>query len=375
MQIVREFDLARLAEDRGWPRVSIFLPTIRGSQSMEANRIVLKNQLKRAEGELRELDLRPSQIEAILGPTRQLLDEPLFWAGASDGLAVFSSMAGTRLFRIPLRLPELVAVGNRFVIWPLLPLLTTSGHYFVLTLSHFDAHLFQASRFGIDEVPLEPIKLPEQPTMPASRRPQAAFVGAGTGRLHSGVGGAVLPDRKTLTLERFRRVDAALRQTLGGERAPLVIAGVGYLHALYERVNTYPYLLTAGVGGSPRDLTLEELRQQSWDVVEQALRQPEALAANRYLRLRGTGRTSARPTDVYAAALEGRVETLFVSSDVSGWRPADGEPAVARLAEVMTDGELVDLAALAALRNSGSVFAVPEERMPEDALAAAVFRF
>ncbi len=374
MQLVREFDLARLAEDRGWPRVSIFLPTSRGAQSMDANRILLKNQLKRAEVELRDFDLRPSQIDAILGPTRQLLDESLFWAGASDGLALFASIGGTRLFRLPLQLPELVAVGNRFVVWPLLPLLTTSGHYFVLTLSHFDAHLFQASRFGIDEVPLERIKL-DEPAIPETRRPQATFVGAGTGRLHSGVGGAVLPDRKTLTLERFRRVDQALRHTLGGEQAPLVVAGVSYLHALYERVNNYPYLLSAGVGGNPRDITLDQLRQRSWEIVEPVLRQPEALAANEYLRLRGTGRTSTLPADVYAAALEGRVDTLFVSSDVSGWRPADGGPAVVRLSEAMTDGELVDLAALATLRNSGSVFAIPEDRMPEHALVAAVLRF
>lgn len=375
MQLVREFDLARLAEDRGWPRVSIFLPTSRGKHSMGANRISMKNQLKQAEAELRELDLRPTQIEAILGPARQLLDEPLFWAGASDGLAVFASMAGTRLFRLPLPLPELVVVGNRFVIWPLLPLLTSSGHYFVLTLSHFDAHLFQASRFGIDEVPLESVKLAEQPAVPSSRRPQAAFVGSGTGRLHSGVGGAVLPDRKTLTLERFRRIDQALRHALGGERAPLVVASVSYLHGLYQRVNNYPYLLATGVGGSPRDLTLEDLRQRSWEVVEPVLRQPEALAANQYLRLRGTGLTSTRPAEVYAAAIEGRVETLFVSSDVRGWRPADGSSAVVRLADAMTDGELVDLAALATLHNSGTVLAVPEERMPEHSLVAAVLRF
>jgi len=185
----------------------------------------------------------------------------------------------------------------------------------------------------------------------------------------------VSPDRKTLTLERLRLVDEALRHALAGGRAPLVLAGVSYLRALYERVNHYPYLLSAGVGGSPRDITLEQLRQRSWEIVEPVLRQPEALAANQYLRLRGTGRTMTRPAEVYAAALEGRVETLFVSSDVSGWRPSNGGPAVVRLAEAMTDGELVDLAALATLRNSGSVFAVPDRRMPEQTLAAAVLRF
>lgn len=374
MQLIREFELARLAEDRGWPRVSIFIPTRRGIQSLDANRITLKNQLRLADAELAEMGLRPAQIDAILGPTRGLLDESLFWAGASDGLAVFAGMAGTRVYRLPLPLPGLVTVGNRFVVWPLLPLLTTSGHYFVLTLSHFDAHLFQAARFGIDEVPLEQISLDDVSGVPA-RRPQAAFVGAGTGRLHSGVGGAVEPDRKTLTLERFRRFDEMVRHVLAGEQAPLVIAGVSYLRALYERVNDYPYLLTAGVDGSPRGLTLDELRRKSWEIVEPVLRAPESAAANQYLRWRGTGRTLTRPADLYAAALEGRVQTMFVSSDASGWRTADSGPAIVRLAEVMTDGELVDLAALATLRNSGSVFAVPDERMPENAPAAATLRF
>jgi len=374
MQLVREFDLARLTDDRGWPRVSMFVPTRRGIQSLDANRIALKNQLKSAEAELVEMGLRPTQTDAVLGPARALLDESMFWTAASDGLALYAGLAGTRVYRLPLQLPELVAVGNRFVVWPLLPLLTTSGHYFVLTLSHFEAHLFQATRFALGEVPLGQISL-EHELRAGVRRPQAAFVGAGTGRLHRGVGGAVLPDQKILLVERFRRVDDMVREALAADQAPLVVAGVGYLRALYERVNNYPWLLAAGVEGSPRGMTLDDLRSRSWRVVEPVLRAPEIAAASQYLRLRGTGRTLSRPADVYGAALEGRVETLFVSSDVSGWRAPDGDGGAVRLADVMTDGELVDLAALATLRNSGSVFAVSEDRMPEHSLVAAVLRF
>jgi hypothetical protein len=374
MQLVREFDLARLTDDRGWPRVSMFVPTRRGIQNLDTNRITLKNQLKSAEAELVHMGLRPTQIEAVLGPTRALLEESMFWTAASDGLAVYAGLAGTRLYRLPLQLPALVAVGNRFVVWPLLPLLTTSGHYFVLTLSHFEAHLFQGTRFALGEVPLGQISL-EHELRAGLRRPQAAFVGAGTGRLHRGVGGAVAPDQKILTAERFRRVDDMVREVLAADQAPLVVAGVGYLRALYERVNNYPHLLAAGVEGSPRGMTLDELRSRSWGLVEPVLRAPEIAAVSQYLRLRGTGRTLAAPADVYSAALEGRVETLFVSSDVSGWRAPDGERGAVRLAEAMTDGELVDLAALATLRNSGSVFAVAEDRMPEHSLVAAVLRF
>jgi hypothetical protein len=48
---------------------------------------------------------------------------------SGDGLALFSEQGSVRQFRVPLWLAELVAVSDRFLIRPLLPLLGAAGHF------------------------------------------------------------------------------------------------------------------------------------------------------------------------------------------------------------------------------------------------------
>ena len=60
------------------------------------------------------------------------MDDGLFWQHQSDGLALYSRPGWWRSFRVPLDLPELAVVGDRFHVSPLLRLLTGDGHFLVL---------------------------------------------------------------------------------------------------------------------------------------------------------------------------------------------------------------------------------------------------
>jgi hypothetical protein len=57
----------------------------------------------------------------------------------------------------------------------------------------------------------------------------------------------------------FRRIDKGLHELVRDERVPLVLAGVDYLHPIYKKVNSYPHLMEAGVGGNPERLSAKEL--------------------------------------------------------------------------------------------------------------------
>ena len=52
------------------------------------------------------------------------------------------------------------------------------------------------------------------------------------------------------------------------------------MQALYQKANTDPGLLVAGIDGSPRDLSTGELRRRAWPLVEPVLRPNEAVAAS-----------------------------------------------------------------------------------------------
>jgi hypothetical protein len=215
-----------------------------------------------------------------------------------------------------LRLPELVTVGERFVVRPLLPLLIAGGHFYVLALSQNEIRLFEGTRFSLDEVALDGLPLAMWLTMPR-RRPQvqAFLADRGGTRGHTAFHGSDEAEPRMLVLQHFQRVDQALREVLGRGRAPLVFAGVRSMQALYQEANTYPELLAAGLDGSPRDISAGQLHRRAWPLVEQVLRGNEAVAAGAHRSLQGTGRTCSDPAEVLTAARQGRVEALFLSTD------------------------------------------------------------
>lgn len=134
MDILNEHDLLQVAGQPG-TRISIFLPTHRSGPQTERNRIRLKNQLKHAHHALRADGMPTAQIETLLEPGHRIPNLVGLWDQPSDGLAVFLRPDGPRHLGVPLRLPELVTVGDRFVVRPLLSLLSTGGHFYVLALS------------------------------------------------------------------------------------------------------------------------------------------------------------------------------------------------------------------------------------------------
>src|SRR4051812_10871816 len=187
MDLLYAHDLTELANRRGGPRISLFLPTHRGGPQTVRNRIRLKNLLRHAEDALRADGVRGGQIDAVLQPARHLLDLMWLWDQPSDGLALFCGPDEFRHLRVPLRLPELVTIGDRFLVRPLLPLLTADGHFYVLALSQDEIRLYEGTRLDLDEAALDGFPLAVWQTMPR-RPPQVHAFVAGRG----GAGGAAV---------------------------------------------------------------------------------------------------------------------------------------------------------------------------------------
>lgn len=362
MDLLNARHLIGLAGERGGTRVSLFLPTHRAGPQIERNRIRLKNLLRRVEQEL-----HPDS--AILEPARALVDGTSFWHRPSDGLAVFIGPDGVHHVRVPLRLPETAAIGDRFLVGPLLPLLTADRQFYVLALSQDDIQLFRGSRYDLEEVSLDGLPLALWLTMPRRQQQVHAFVAdrGGAGARAVFHGGST--DQTALVRQHFRRVDRALRDVVGDGDVPLVLAGVRSTQDLYRQVSTYPNLVAGGVEGSTRDMSPQVLHRQAWPLAAPVLRGAEAAAHATYRSLAGTGRTAARLTEVADAAGQGRVETLFLRND------AAVVPALVRLDGTPDREEQRDRAAVATLRHGGQIYTVPGSRMPDETPACAILRY
>ena len=375
-------DLTQLTAQRGSHRLSVFLPLSTGTAQTTKTPVRARKLLRRAGQELRRDGMRPAQAEAVIDAAVALVEDRLPTVkSTAAGLVMFVTSDELRHFQVPMRLPELAVLGDRFTVGPLLPLFTVDGSFFVLALSQDDVRLFQGTRRGMDHVDLSGYELAAWASMPLRRPAQVhAFIadrgGAGSRAVFHGVGAGTPDDRKALITRHFRGVDHALREVLPSNgQAPLVLAAVRRMQSLYSEVNTYPHLLGQGIDGSPRDLPVVTLHRRAWPLVEPALRRTEEKAISRFEELHGTGLTVDGPTDTLAAAEHGQVQSLLLCADGSRWSDFPHDDGVARLSDGARVEEKVELAALATLHNAGDIFVVPAERMPGNSLLAATLRY
>jgi len=377
-------ELQSLIERRDGPCVSLYMPTERAGGDPKQNAIRFKNLLTRANESLEETGLRAAEAEALLGPATKLLDESIFWQRQSDGLALFVSDGFFLGYRQPLQFEETVLVGPRFHIKPLLPLISGDGRFYVVALSRAEVRVLQGTHFSVDQLEIEDVpdsladamkydEFEEQiqfhtataPRAHGSRR--AIFHGHGAGH----------DDESDSILRYFRQVDKGLNEILNSSHAPLIVAALEHLHPIYAEANTYPHLLEAGVMGNPDPLTTKELHQRAWAVVRPYFEAKQRQAAEQVRVALGTGMASADINVVVPAAASGRVATLFIDPNRQAWGRLDRQTLELERDQVASseNEELIDLAAVHTLRQSGTVYAVEPGDMPGEGSVAAVFRY
>jgi hypothetical protein len=360
-----------LLEASAPPCVSIYLPTHRGGPATHQNPIRLKNAIAAAEERLAQRGGRRSEVEAYLRPVRALIDVPeLFWRQA-DGFAAFLSPKTFQTLRLTVSVPELVVVGERFHLKPLMPLLVGDGRFYILAVSQDHVRLLEASREGAREV--------EVPGMPRSLEEginadakQHYF----QEQLRDPHSATERSDVTDAMLEPFLlRVDGALTDLLEEERAPLVLAGVKRIRTAYRHLSKYGSTLERGIDGDPDERSETELQREAWELVSPIFQGGRQQSAERYRELKGTGRASADLRQVLRAACQGRVESIFVPADEQRWgrfhpEPCEIEPCAESLGE-----DLLDRAALEVLVRRGVVYAVPRAEMPGPGAVNAVYRY
>jgi hypothetical protein len=378
VDVIRRTDLQRLALGRRGPCVSVFLPTHRAGREVEQAPIRLKNLLRQATDALKFDGVRAPEIDRLVAPVRRLLDDGLFWQYQSDGLALFSRPGWWRCFRVPLDLPELAVVDDRFHVTPLLPLLAGDGHFFVLALSHNQIRLLEGTRDRVEEVDLPGVPLGVRDALQGEevQKQLQLYVadrgGPGAGGIYHGQGhpGEGQAER---VLRYFRKVDRGLREVLAGAHAPMVLAAVEHLSPIYRKANTYPQLINEVLAGSPEGLSPQELHARAWPIVKPLFLRAQREAAARYDRLAGTGLTSQDPQEIVRAAEDGRIETLFVSEHPAGPSAAAGGVPVSDEDGGLRD--VLELATVTALSKGGTVYVFPAGKVPGGGSAAAVFRY
>jgi hypothetical protein len=385
MDLLTRADLEQLAV-RGRPELylSLFIPTHPFGADAQTDPIRWKNLVNRVERTLGEQGMQAAEIAELLAPAWQLRDDDHAWRYMSDGLAMFLRPGWHRMFRVPVEVPQVATIGDRFVIGPLLRVVTGDAHFLVLTVSQRRVRLLEGSMQRVEELELTevPTALADVIEAPESRSNTMTFP-LRTGSRGGGAAvfyghGTADDDFKTDQVRSFlRQVANGLRDYLTGQDLPMVLVGLDELVSAYRALDSYAHVIDEAVRRNPDELSVEELHRLARPLAKRIVTDARAADVAHFEQLHGTGRAVTSPTKIEEAARDGRVATLFLATEPSCWEQIGSDVTVVQLGrdDSFAHCELLDRVAIDSLSSRALVHAVPAEDVPGGGDVAAIFRY
>ncbi|HZK08338.1 MAG TPA: hypothetical protein VFC92_09065 [Bacteroidales bacterium] len=367
-------DFRKLAQKHQPHCVSIFIPTHRVGQQVKQghDQLVLKNKLKAARQQLAEYKLSDREIDALLKPADALLSNGSFWSNRSDGLALFISPGEFLFYSLPVSFDAFLFVDTHYYLMPLIPYLNHEGHFYLLALSLNKVKLYEGTPHHLDEIEEAVHHLPsgmdevlgdDSPQRNLQFRSQQ---GGGEHAMYHGHG-AGKEDAKAEAMKYFRAVNDGLMKMLRDEKVPLVIAAVEYLIPIYAEANGYKYLWEKSVTGNPEHEDLTTLHRKAWELLANHFDSERSEKSGLFEEVLANKRAAYKMEEVVRAAINKRVDTLFVSKGEEVWGTFDRKENEIRIESKKEEHNtgLLNLAATYTLLNGGRVFMMPPDKMPE----------
>lgn len=378
-------ELMKLAGVHDTHCISIYLPTSRAGEAVDQKhaQLRLKNILKELE---ETIDHRTASegLQHSLEELMKMKEDDLFFRHQSDGLAIFISAAELKTFTLPVSFEQQLHISDHFYLIPLLPFFNDNGIFYLLAVSLKHLRLYECSRHSITEVILEesaPQSLEDVVGADVEDKSlqfrTSGTSGGGNAEVMYHGQGSGKDDRDKEIEKFFRRVDQALTPILKGEDAPLVLACVDHYLPIYREMTNYRNLFPDHISGNPDETNPLTLQEEGWNLVEPYYIQKRKEKRERIRNLSATGKASYDLEEIVTAALDGRIDTLFLQKGKDHYGLFDLERRVLRNApEREQEVSLFNLAATHALLNGGDVFLETSDQMPfEESQINALFRY
>jgi hypothetical protein len=378
-------DLDQLLAFDKRPAVSIYLPTHPAGREVRQDGIRLRKLLAAAAKRL-AAEQRPPEIDALLEPARRMVDDEAFWRYRDQGLGVFLGPGFDRIHKLPIAVPEELAIADHFCIKPLLPLIDPAGSFWVLALSASRTRLYQGSRWTFAEITA--LDLPQGVSaIRGETEYEEAHKASPTGRnLHASGGVANAQAfgeapgelHKAQLIELLHRIIAALEPVIKRQPAPVILAAEPKIQGHFRELARWKELLTDGILEFADAVPEQDLHRKACAIFAPREERLRADALDRLQSLLGNGgKATTKPEEIVKAARYGRVDRLFLSGGQPLWGFFDErqDRVVAHRQPAAGDDDLLDYAALMTLRQGGVVTLVDRTRLPPDGPAAAILRY
>nr|WKN36625.1 hypothetical protein K4G66_30135 [Tunicatimonas sp. TK19036] len=388
MKTMRKKDLQALADFKGVNCVSIYIPTHKKGKEVNegADKILLKNHYQQMRQLLKNKDISESEANRYLEPIQKLTEDADFWRHQEQGLAVFLGENYFKYIKLPYAAQEFSTLSTSFHLDQIVPLLDDDHPFYILAVSLNKIRLLEGNEQEISEVDIQDL-VPEgmddalsyyefeknlQYHSGANRSEPGSPIYHGQG----GDGGS----EQTYILEYFRRVNDVLDQIVLHKNRPVVLAGVDSLHAIYREANKSLKLADEGIKLNPDRESPTDLHQKATEVLKDYFAEDKQSEMSRYAALAGSGKASYDINEIAPAAVNGRIDALFVVEGTHKWGSINREDNSVQLHDNQQDNDhdLVSKAAVETVLHGGHTYVVKKEALPEefvDAELAAIFRW
>lgn len=361
--------------------VSIYVPTQRSGNNKKG-KLYLKNVLKEVKTDLYDYGLNDHEIEEYLHIASGLLDDTHFWSDLSDCLVIFIKDHKTNYFTLPIRFPSFKYVSDHFYLLPMLKLFNNDGRFYLLNLSLQNVKLYEGSQYFLTEIKIDesvPVNLEEVVGSDFKDKSIQFRTGQGgeAGVIYHGQG--VGKDDKQIELEKFMRaVDYGIRKLLADDNAPLILACVDYYYPVFKKITAYSNLLDQHISGNHEYTDAFELHEMAWELVRDIFKQEMKAKIQDFSSSSMTNKTSFDLNDIIPAAIDGRIDVLFVCQNEDRYGQYDKVNRTLIIDEHLSFGEasLFNIAAVNTWLNGGKVYVLKPDEMPvKETKLNAMFRF
>ncbi len=388
MKSITKEQLQELATVGGINCVSIYLPTHqRGKEVNEGeDAIVLKNHYQKLRGQMEKKGLSEQEANDYLQPIRALIDDASFWRHQDQGLAVFLADDYFMTIKLPYSVEEFSWLSTSLDLGQLVPLTAKNSSFYILGISLNKVRVLEADEHGAEEIDLTS-RLPEGMEDALSYYDFEKNLQYHSGGSQTGTGGTIFHgqggdgDKEDVYIaEYFRRVDEALPQIITHSDRPVVLAAVGEWHPVFRKASTAVEVYDQGITGNPDDLSPLELHHKAKEVLGHYFRHDQQKDRARYTSLMGSAQASYDIGEIAPAALDGRIEALFVARGAHRWGVIDRSDNKVDLTDEPGENahDLISKAAIETVLHGGRAYLVDAEELPEtvdQAVLAAIFRY
>jgi len=373
-----------LATKRHLHSVSTYLPMHKTGKEQNEHlaQANLKSCIKEVHQALTKHQLKEEEINNYLKPVKDLIADIDLWRNPSDGLAIFLDKDGLNYYPFPIAFDTQTYVSDHFYLKPLLPIYHDNGIYYLLELSEDYVKFYECSRYGYKDLYIEDFA-PNQLEKAVGFDYKSKMLQFRSGHAAHGAGsfhghGEGKDDHKEEMLAFFRAIDAGVKKLITDGKAPLVLACSSPLYSIYKEANSYPNLYEKYMNGDPEFKNKKKMHQQSWELMQDYFKKTKKYKLDIFTELYHTPKISYDPSEIIPAAINGKIDTLFVKkgADLFGVYNKENNRVRFDDSKELTNASLLNLASIYTFMQRGNVYELDPKEMPvKEQPINAIFRY